>query len=355
MNIEVALTVKRAAFTLHAEFTAPGAGVTAIFGPSGAGKTTLLRAIAGLETATGRLSVAGRIWQDKAEFVPVHQRPLGFVFQEPSLFAHLNVADNLRFGPKRMPSSQRRIDYADVVDLLGLKQLLARPAGDLSGGERQRVAIGRALLRSPRLLLMDEPLAALDKARKIELLQYLQALQRELNIPVLYVSHAAEEIALLADHLVLLEDGNTSAAGGLADMLTRLDLPIAAGADAAAVIIGQADGYHSADKLSIVTFPGGELLVASAAALPGGTVKLRILARDVSLTLQRQQDTSILNIVPAVVTELRPGTAGHCIVQLDCGGTRLLAHVSQRSASLLALRPGLKVFAQIKAVALLTR
>lgn len=354
MTIEVALSARRGSFTLHAEFTAPAAGVTAIFGASGAGKTTLLRAIAGLQPATGRLAVAGTTWQDGEQSVPVHQRPLGYVFQEPSLFPHLNVAENLRYGQQRLPPAERRIDFPAVVALLGLDELLERPATALSGGERQRVAIGRALLRSPRLLLMDEPLAALDQPRKRELLSYLQVVQRQLSLPVLYVSHVADEVAQLADHLVLLDAGRTVAAGPLAAMLTRLDLPLANDADASAVISGKVQEYNHTDQLTTIRFAGGELLLASPEALPDGPAKLRVLARDVSLTLEQPRATSILNIVPAVVSDLQANTAGHSIVQLDCGGTKLLARVSQRSVRTLGLEPGLAVFAQIKAAALLS-
>jgi molybdate transport system ATP-binding protein len=354
MTLDVALSVNRGAFSLHAEFTAPAAGVTAIFGASGAGKTTLLRAIAGLEPAHGRLAVAGATWQDAAHSLPAHRRPLGYVFQEPSLFAHLNVADNLRYGERRLPPAKRRIEFATVVTLLGLEALLGRSAAALSGGERQRVAIGRALLRSPELLLMDEPLAALDQPRKRELLRYLQAMQRQLNLPVLYVSHVVEEVAQLADQLVLLDGGKTVATGPVTDMLTRLDLPLAADADAGAVINGTAQAYDPADQLNSVSFAGGELLLGSPVALPRGPVKVRVLARDVSLTLERQRATSILNIVPAVVCSLQATPGGQCNVLLDCSGARLLARVSQRSVSKLGLQPGTAVFAQIKAAALLT-
>jgi molybdate transport system ATP-binding protein len=314
-----------------------------------------LRAVAGLEPATGRLSVAGSVWQDGVRSIPAHQRPLGYVFQEPSLFPHLNVADNLRYGERRTPRGEQRTDFAAVVALLGLEGLLERRPEALSGGERQRVAIGRALLRSPRLLLMDEPLAALDQPRKRELLNYLQAVQRQLRLPVLYVSHVVEEVAQLADQLVLLDAGATVAAGPVADMLTRLDLPLATDVDASAVISGVVQDYDSADQLNTISFGGGLLLLASPTALDAGPVKVRVLARDVSLTLLQQQATSILNIVPAVVSGLQATAAGQCTVQLDCGGARLLARVSQRSVRTLGLRPGSAVYAQIKAAALLTR
>jgi len=353
MTIAIDLTVPRGTFALQARFTAPPRGVTAVYGPSGAGKTTLLRAMAGLQPAQGELRVGEVIWQSDSVVVPAHRRELGMVFQEPSLFTHLSVEDNLRFGQRYLPPGKQPADYREIVTLLGLEGLLERRVDRLSGGESQRVALGRALLRSPRILLLDEPLTALDRARKRELLGYLGALPQALDLPLLYVSHALDEVVGLADHLVLLNEGRTIAAGPVNDLLTQLDLPPAQDADAAAVITGETVGYDSADQLSRIRFDGGELLATSSTALPNGPVKLRILARDVSLTLDHQQHTSILNIVPATVTDLRAAEAGQCTVRLDCGGQGLLARVSRRSVSELELQPGRPVFAQIKAVALL--
>ena len=219
-------------FTLDVDLDLPGRGVTALFGHSGSGKTALLRCIAGLERAnSGFLAVNGRVWQDDSQrvYLPTYQRPLGYVFQEASLFPHLNVRRNLEYGMKRVPASERRASLEQAISLLGIGNLLTQLPDTLSGGERQRVAIARALAVSPQLLLMDEPLAALDQARKQEILPYLEQLHGELNIPILYVSHAADEVARLADHIVVMEAGKVLANGPLSDTLSRLDLPLRLG------------------------------------------------------------------------------------------------------------------------------
>lgn len=351
-TIDIDLQLRRSDFALAAKLTLPGSGITAVCGPSGAGKTTLLRALAGLEPAIGSLQVGARCWQDDQQTLPAHQRPVGFVFQEASLFSHLDVRGNLNYGLQRVPPAARRTTFDDVTQLLSLDALLARDCATLSGGERQRVAIGRALLTSPELLLMDEPLTGLDTAHKRELLPYLDALHRELALPVLYVTHTPEEVARLADHVALLSEGRVVAAGPTGDMLTRLDLPLATAADAAAVIDATVVRTAGTDGLSTLEFAGGELLVA-AAGQGGAAIRVRILARDVSLTLERQRNTSILNIVPATVLELKTVGAAHCMVRLDAGGAILLARISVRSAAALDLQPGRQVYAQIKAAALL--
>jgi molybdate transport system ATP-binding protein len=233
--IQASFVLQRGEFTLDASFSSPAHGVTALFGPSGSGKTSLLRCIAGLEHASGRLNINGEVWQSDTTFVPTHKRPLGFVFQEASLFPHQSVRTNLEYGYKRIKPSERKVQVEQVVEWLGLGSLIGRgdPA-QLSGGERQRIAIGRALLTSPRILLMDEPLSALDAASKQDILPYLERLHRELNIPVLYVSHAVDEVARLADHLMLLEKGRVVASGELHANLARLYLPIAYFDDAGA-------------------------------------------------------------------------------------------------------------------------
>jgi len=237
MSIEVQLCVDRDGFHLDVDLNVPLRGVTAVFGPSGCGKTTLLRAIAGLEPdGEGFLRVGEMLWQDGKHFVPPHKRPLGFVFQEASLFEHLDVRRNLEYGLKRMPRSEHKVSLETAIDLLGIGHLLSRRTVQLSGGERQRVAIARALAVSPRILLMDEPLAALDLTRKREIMPYLESLHDELEIPVVYVSHSPEEVARLADHLILLEGGRVKASGAIGDMLTRLDSSLAHGEDAAALI-----------------------------------------------------------------------------------------------------------------------
>jgi len=347
-------------FVLDVTVDLPGRGITALFGPSGSGKTSCLRVLAGLERrARGRVAAGADVWQDSAQslFVPPHRRALGYVFQEASLFAHLNVQDNLTYGFRRTPAGEQRHGWDRPLELLGIGHLLQRWPHELSGGERQRVAIARALATSPRLLLMDEPLAALDAARKTEILPYLERLQTELDIPVIYVSHAIDEVARLADHLVLLEAGRVTAQGPTSWLLTRLHLPLAHGDSAAAVIAGTVQGHEPGFHLTQVGFPGGNLRFVSPARqrvrAPGETVRLRVQARDVSLTLSHQADTSILNVLPACVLELREDSPGYVMVVLDTSGTRLLARVTRKSADALQLAPGTSVFAQVKGVALL--
>ena len=310
-----------------------------MFGPSGSGKTTLLRCIAGLERAQGSLQVNGKTWQDDKTFVPVHQRPLGYVFQEASLFPHLSVRANLEYGYKRIAPAERKVELEQGVEWLGLSHLIER--GDptqLSGGERQRVAIGRALLTSPRILLMDEPLSALDTTSKQEILPYLERLHRELNIPVLYVSHAMDEVARLADHLVLLEKGRVIASGTLHETLARLDLPTAhfddAGAVIEAVVAQQDETYH----LTRVDFAGAHLWV-SKVDLPFGThIRARVMARDVSIATQAPQGSSINNILNARIDELRDEGPDKVIVRMKVGDSNtLLACITRRSSDQLGL------------------
>ncbi|MDR3391271.1 MAG: molybdenum ABC transporter ATP-binding protein [Sulfuriferula sp.] len=344
-------------FSLNVDLDLPGNGVTALFGHSGSGKTTLLRAIAGLERVPGGyLAVNGSVWQDDAQgiFLPTHQRPLGYVFQEASLFAHLDIRRNLEYGLKRVPQQQRRVSLDQAIDMLGIGHLLDRMPGMLSGGERQRVGIARALAVSPQLLLMDEPLAALDLKLKGEILPYLERLHDELDIPVLYVSHSPDEVARLADHLVLLESGQVRASGPLSETLARLDLPIRLTEDAGVVLEGTITAYDAQWHLSCVNFAGGDLWVRDTGAPLQQKLRLRILARDISLTLTPHMDSSILNVVPAVVAEL--GDDHHpalTLVRLDAGGVPLLARLTRRSAAALDLHPGRTVWAQIKSVALI--
>jgi molybdate transport system ATP-binding protein len=343
-------------FRLDVSFNLPGRGVTAILGVSGSGKTSLLRCIAGLQRAdSGRLIVNGAVWQDDAAgvFLPVHRRPLGFVFQDASLFAHLDVRRNLAYGRSRVPAAERRVSLEQAVELLGIAPLMARRPDTLSGGERQRVAIARALATSPRLLLMDEPLAALDLQRKAEVLPYLERLQAELELPILYVSHAPDEVARLADHLLLLEAGRVTAAGPTRELLTRLDLPLAHGDAAAAVIAATVRHLEPDWQLAHLEFSGGQISLPSQTLQPGQRVRLRIQARDVSLSLLRQEGSSVLNVFAATVTGLAGDSPGQLMVSLDAGGSTLLARITRKSAAALQLQPGSPVFAQVKGVAVL--
>jgi molybdate transport system ATP-binding protein len=343
-------------FSLDVALDLPGRGVTAIFGPSGSGKTTLLRSIAGLEHARdGYLSVNGEVWQDDSRsiFMPVHQRPLGYVFQEASLFSHLTVQRNLDYGRRRVPADAHRVSLDQTIALLGIEDLLQRQSDTLSGGERQRVAIARALATSPRLLLMDEPLAALDGQRKAGILPYLERLVAELSIPVLYVSHAPDEVARLADHLVLLDAGRVLGAGPTRELMTRLDLPLAHGDSAAAIIDALVTSVDAAYHLSHAEFSGGRISLLNPLLKVGQRVRVRIQARDVSITLARQQGTSVQNIFAVTVTTIAPDSAGQLMLGLDANGSPLLARITHKSADALGLVPGSQVFAQVKGVAVL--
>ncbi|WP_425273186.1 molybdenum ABC transporter ATP-binding protein [Pseudomonas lactucae] len=357
--IDVRLQLKYSDFALEVDLHLPGRGVTALYGQSGSGKTTCLRCIAGLERAhDGFVQVNDEVWQDSRSglFVPPHKRALGYVFQEASLFAHLSVRANLEFGLKRIPRQQRRVDTAQATELLGIGHLLERNPLHLSGGERQRIGIARALLTSPRLLLMDEPLAALDSQRKGEILPYLERLHDELDIPVLYVSHAQDEVARLADHIVLLSAGKALASGPIGETLARLDLPLARGDDAGVVINGTVSAYDAHYQLLTLQLPGSALpmRVAHAPLAVGKALRVKVQARDVSLNLQAEEHSSILNRLPVTVTEEIPAdNSAHVLVRLDADGTPLLARITRFSRDQLQLHPGQVLWAQIKAVAVL--
>lgn len=355
MSIDIQLTLARGDFSLDVALSLPERGVTAIFGPSGCGKTTLLRAIAGLEAdATGTVQIGDRCWQGPGSFLPIHKRPLGYVFQEPSLFAHLSVQGNLEYGLKRRKGRPENIALASAIELLGIGHLLQRKPHQLSGGEQQRVAIARALAVSPDILLMDEPLAALDQQRKQEILPYLESLHQALDIPLLYVSHSRDEVARLADHMVLLAEGNVVATGSVSELFSRLDLSLAHEPGTEALINATVAGHDSHYGLNYLDFAGGHFTVAGKALPLGQPVRLQVQARDVSLTLSHQGQTSILNIFPATVEALAEAEPAHVTVRLLLGNVPLLSRITRKSAEELGLAPGTKVFAQIKSVALMT-
>jgi molybdate transport system ATP-binding protein len=353
LSIDLRFRLSREQLVLDVDTCLPAAGITGIFGPSGCGKTTLLRTIAGLERdPNGFCRVGDSVWQDPNRFVPTHRRRLGFVFQEPSLFPHVSVRANLQYGLKRTPRRQRHVALDEAAALLGLTRLLDRMPANLSGGERQRVSIARALLTSPRLLLMDEPLAALDRKSKHDILPYLERLHDELRMPVLYVSHIHEEITRLADHLLLLEDGRVRAAGPVAELLSRLDLAVEQGTEAHSLIEATVAAHDERYHLSYLDFAGGRFSVVRSRLPIGNRVRLQVLARDVSITLQPQEGTSILNIFPARVDKLAVEEPAQVLVRLRLADIPVLARITRKSASNLALKPGDQVYAQIKAVAL---
>ncbi len=344
------------AFQLDVELALPGRGVTVFYGASGSGKTSLLRCIAGLERAdSGYLRVNGEVWQDSERgfWLPTHKRPLGYVFQEASLFPHLSVNANLQYGRKRSAQVRKPVALEQAIELLGIGHLLERKPDRLSGGERQRVAIARALAVCPRVLLMDEPLAALDPERKQEILPFLQRLQRELDIPILYITHSPQEVTRLADYLVVLEQGRVIAAGELQDTLTRLDSPLALGQRASSVLTATVCAYEHEFQLMHMRFSGGELSVPSAPLPLGTAVRLRIYARDVSVLRESPPSVSGMNLLPAVIVGRVDDEQGYTVLRLAVGEVSLLAQITRKSAVLLELTEGMRVVVQVKGASIL--
>lgn len=357
MSLSVSVRQPYGSFRLDAAFESPG-GLTALFGPSGCGKTSIVRFIAGLlRPQHGRLALDDSVLVDTAagRFVSPHRRGIGYVFQEPRLLPHLSVRQNLLYGHWFARHFRRThgqaIGFERVVELLGIGGLLGRPPGALSGGEAQRVAIGRALLASPRLLLMDEPFASIDEVRKAEILPYIERLRDELQIPIVYVSHALDEVVRLASTLVVLERGKVLAHGPLAGVLSRIDLPnLARRLDAGVVLDAEVVEHDLRWELTRLRIRAGFLLVPRLALAPGRTVRVWVRARDVSLATETPGATSMLNVLPARVLELAPGEGATMDVRLDCGGDALLARITRLSAERLQLHPGRRLQALIKGV-----
>jgi molybdate transport system ATP-binding protein len=348
-NICIQYELQRGNFSLDVDIDIPMQGITGIFGESGTGKTALLRCIAGLESdAVGRLVVAGDVWQDGTAGLSIHQRDIGYVFQEPRLFAHLDVTGNLEYGQRR--TQQREVDAADVIGLLGLEGLLERRPDSLSGGEAQRVAIARALLRAPRFVLMDEPLASLDRARRDEILPFLDRLHSSLDLPIIYVSHSIDEVTRLCDHLLVMDGGRIVANGSLQQVLMHTNLPVLGGEEAGAVIEAQVAGYDNDFNLTRVAFDGGDMWI-SGRHNSEGSLRLRIRANDVSLCREKPTDTTILNIVPGTIESIEPDSDASVLVHVALGNEKILARVTRRSSSELGLRRGDQVMVQIKSVA----
>lgn len=350
-------------FSLDVSMAVPSKGVTAIFGRSGCGKTSLLRCMSGLERANSGLFKMGELlWQSDAVFEPVHLRQQGVVFQDASLFEHLNVKGNLEYALKRSARNSVTIagdaqntflDYQNIIELLGIEHLLEQFPASLSGGEKQRVAIARALLRQPRILFMDEPLAALDYKRKQEILPYLEGLSQTCNIPIIYITHSLEEVARLADYLVLMDAGKVVAQGDLQDVLSRVDLPIPLANDLGVVLKAKVLEKDLKWHLMLTHFAGGELWVKDNHLTIGDDLRIRILAKDISLSLA-PQDSSILNSLPAEVLEVVDDVDdAMALVRLRVGESILISRVTRRSVDHLALSPKLTVWAQIKSVAIL--
>ncbi len=361
-TLHLQIKMSRSAFKLDVDLQLPGQGITAILGPSGSGKTTLLRVVAGLEkNQQGRIQIGSHIWQDTQQgiYLPTWQRPLGYVFQESSLLPHLSVSDNLNFGLKRAlkTSGHAQSDAINAlkaaIELLGIGNLLQRMPDQLSGGERQRVAIARAIAMQPQLLLMDEPLASLDIARRQEIFPWLSKLRDELKMPMLYVTHSTDEVARLADHLVVLDKGQVKAQGPVSAVLTQVVNPVVVGEDAGALIAGHIGLVNTHWHLSRVDFEGGCVWIRDAGVPVGKTVRIRILARDVSLATTEPQNTSIQNQLHGSIQSITPDAhPSQVMVVLKCGAEEVLARVTKRAVDELALQVGQSVWAQVKSVAL---
>jgi molybdate transport system ATP-binding protein len=353
--LEVDVSLRRGTFRLDAAFSSD-APIVALFGRSGSGKTSLVHAIAGIvKPERGRIVVGGRTLFDSQGSIDLapERRRVGYVFQDALLFPHLTVRANLSFGERLTPQAERFVDRERVIALLGLEALLDRRPASLSGGEKQRVAIGRALLASPRVLLLDEPLASLDATRKGEILAYIELLRDELKLPMVYVSHALEEVTRLADRVVIVGEGRAIAEGDVADVLTRTNLkPHTGRFEAGAVIASVVARHDERFGLTTLAFDGGELVVPNVDALPGEPIRARIRARDVSLALARPESISIQNIFAATVQSVSGEFGAIVDVSLSVGATPLLARITRKAAADLALEPGKSVFALVKAISI---
>lgn len=366
-NIRVEAQDERGDFSLNLDLDIQARGVTAIFGRSGAGKSSLLRTIAGLDRIpAAQVQFAGQVWQanqasgqdggQAAIWVPPHKRNIGYVFQNTSLFEHLSVRGNLDYARKRVATGHGRDSGFSEQKLskLGIDLLLDRPVSALSGGEKQRVAIARALVSNPQLLLMDEPVSALDAKSKEQVLATVQEIHRHVEIPILYVSHSLDEVARLSDRVLLMQEGRVLAQGATTEMLLHPAIAIDSGTLLETIIDAELVELDEHYGLSRLAFAGGDLWVASQRLQKGDRVRARIMARDLSITLEPQQQTSIQNSVPAIIVRMREPEGAQVVVELDASGCRLLAQVTRRSADRLKLEAGKQVYAQIKSVALLS-
>ncbi|NBX54055.1 MAG: molybdenum ABC transporter ATP-binding protein [Betaproteobacteria bacterium] len=352
----VQLQFQRNQFALQLDVQWPEQGITVILGASGSGKTSLLRCVAGLERPQrARIEIGGVLWQDdqQALFVPTWQRALGYVFQESSLLPHLTVQQNLAYGLQRASARPQVHSLAQAIDLLGIGHLLARSPGALSGGERQRVALARALASQPRLLLLDEPMASLDAARRQEILPWLEKMRDELHLPMLYVTHAADEAARLGAHMWVLEQGQVKAQGAVTEVFANIHPPLVAGQDLGALLHGRLVERHSDWHLCRVAFEGGELWMRDSGLALGQAVRMRLLAKDVSIATVAPQHTSIQNLLSAVIEAVASDEhPSQVLVRLRVGPSVVLSRITQRAWATLGLHVGQPVYLQVKSVAL---
>lgn len=352
-RLQARFQFSRDKFSLDVDLELSCRGVTALFGPSGCGKTTLLRLIAGLERANGSMQLCDEVWQDDTRFIPAHERSIGYVFQEASLFSHLSVLRNLLYGFRRIPYRQRKIKLQHAVKLLGLGHLLSRKPHNLSGGERQRVAIARALLTSPKLLLMDEPMSALDQTSKAEIMPFLQTLHDELEIPVLYVSHSTEEVLQLADYLVMMDNGELIAQGPMAEMRHRLQSPARVDDEVVtqtimATVMEHDNGFH----LTYLESAGVRLSMPGIHAEVGAVLPLSVQGEDIYLTLEPLDESSLSNSLPMVITKMQEAPPAHVELSLQTGELELRTRVLRKQVNEMMLRPGKDVYALLGRIGL---
>lgn len=355
--LEARLTTRLGSFRLDIDLNVPTTGVTGLFGPSGSGKTTVLRCLAGLHrVCDGFVRLNDELWQDDKAgvFVPTHERGVGYVSQDTDLFPHLTVNENLHYAQRRAPQNDRAIKQSEAVDWLGLDGLLDRDVSGLSGGERQRTAIARALLVNPTLLLMDEPIAALDEPARREVLSYLEPVLARVSLPVVYVSHSLTEVTRLSEHLVWIADGSVREAGPVSQVLGRLDFARWWGEEAGVVVEGVIRDHDDEYRLTSVNTPLGDFWIHARPESPGSKIRLRINGRDVSVGLTPQRDSSILNEIPVSVLEIADTSPSDCLLRLGLTSQPqpvLLARITKRSRNKLSLEPGSNVFARVKSVA----
>ncbi|MCC2606681.1 molybdenum ABC transporter ATP-binding protein [Planctobacterium marinum] len=354
-DMEISLKLSRNSgaaqhFELDVDLHIPGTGITAIYGASGSGKTTLLRCIAGLETqAQGRVRIAADTYQDSHIFVPAHQRKIGYVFQEPSLFPHLSAEQNLQYAQRRTRTPLAEKQLQELLEVLAISPLLSHRPDQLSGGEKQRFAIARAVLSNPDILLLDEPLSALDTDRKREILSYIESLQQFLAIPMLYVSHAELEVARLAEQVIIMDKGHVKTVGAV-NTIFRQPLSDLSG-DCTALLQGQVESVEQDYHLAKVKVDSSDIWVASHNLSPGATVRLCVCARDVSISRIQETQSSILNKIASEISQIQTGDEpGTCLLTLACGEQRLFAKITRKSLDTLGLATGQKVWAQVKSV-----
>ena len=348
--LKAAFKVDYPGFKLDIDLQLPASGITVVFGPSGSGKTTLLRCLAGLEKS-GKMELAGQVLQDENISIPVNLRAIGMVFQESRLFPHLKVRENLLYGYKRTPLNSRRLHLEDISRVLSLEKLQERSIGKLSGGEKQRVALGRALLTSPKLLLMDEPLAALDAQRKTEIIPFIRKVEKELSIPIIYVTHSMSEVLQLVDTMVILKDGKVVKYGPVGKVFSDIQLRESIGDEHSGAVLNTRVLEHDTSYgITRLDFMGQELSVPIQDISPGQVLRVHIHSKDVSLATQPPEGlTSVLNILKTKVRKIGENVGYSVDIELDAGRP-LLATITRKSLSNLNLRPGQSIYAYIKAI-----